>query len=206
MRCNRLASLVSRDRGQSLIETALLLPILLVLAFNAINFGYFIFVALNMAAAPRSGVQYSILGFATPRTLQLADPGPSGSPLAVSYLTYHDMRGVLWDYNTARVRVCTKTLGLAGGSGAVNCCQANSSGAACAPSGNSASLRCGTPALIMPCVDPEPNTFYLHVVDVTYQVTPLIPPFELPGPGNPIVLNLVPSLTFRRQVSMRAMD
>ena len=66
----------SRTQGQSLIETALLLPILLLLAFNAINFGYFFFVAVNLAAAPRTGVQLSIIGEATPVNIPLSPAGP----------------------------------------------------------------------------------------------------------------------------------
>ncbi len=44
---NRRATSFS-DRGQSMVETALILPILLLLAFNAINFGYFIFAAVKV--------------------------------------------------------------------------------------------------------------------------------------------------------------
>ena len=70
------------ERGQSMIETALLLPILLLIAFNAINFGYFFFVVLNLSSAPRSGVQYSILGFATPGQFSLPPAGPATTPPA----------------------------------------------------------------------------------------------------------------------------
>src|SRR5258708_34830608 len=49
--------------GQSLMETALILPFLMMLAFEAINFGYFFFTAVNIAASPRQGVEYSIQGF-----------------------------------------------------------------------------------------------------------------------------------------------
>ena len=52
-------------QGQGLIETAVLLPFLLVLTFNALNIGYFFFVYLNLATAPRQGAQYSILGSVT---------------------------------------------------------------------------------------------------------------------------------------------
>src|SRR5207244_13548584 len=44
------------ESAQSMTETALLLPILLVLALNTINFGYFFFVAVNLALAPRQGL------------------------------------------------------------------------------------------------------------------------------------------------------
>ena len=62
-----LYKLLNRDvRGQAMIETAIVLPILLALAFNVINFGYFLLMAVNLAAAPRSGALYSIIGAATP--------------------------------------------------------------------------------------------------------------------------------------------
>ncbi len=86
----------TRDsRGQSLVETALVVPLLLLIVLNAINFGYYYLVALNLSAAPRSGVLYSIVGFATPGTLTVPSAGPSGTNTSVSYLTYQDMTGAL---------------------------------------------------------------------------------------------------------------
>jgi Flp pilus assembly protein TadG len=67
-----------------MIETALLLPILLLLAFNAINFGHFFFVCVNLAAAPRTGVQYSVLGEATPVNIPYPPAGPASSHVSVS--------------------------------------------------------------------------------------------------------------------------
>src|SRR5580704_8085180 len=91
-----LALLRDSDRsssGQSLIETALLLPMLLMLLFNAVNFGYFFLIALNMAAAPRSGVAYSIQGYSSPSSGFLPSAGPSTTAATVSYLTYQDLTG-----------------------------------------------------------------------------------------------------------------
>ncbi|HEU4415685.1 MAG TPA: TadE family protein, partial [Candidatus Angelobacter sp.] len=53
------------DEGQSLLETAIAMPLLLGIAFNLINLGYFWFVVLSLAAAPRQGVQYSTQGGAS---------------------------------------------------------------------------------------------------------------------------------------------
>jgi hypothetical protein len=177
--------------GQSLLETALLLPILLLLVFNAINFGYFFFVAVNLAAAPRMGVQYSIVGAATPSQLELPPAGPPSSNTSVSYLTYQDIKGVLPGWANARVQVCSTTLGLSG--------TGSSQKANCAQYGS------GTETFT-PASDPEAPFFVLHRVDVVYEVDPLIPPFELPTPGGSIPLSLVPQLRFHRQVSMRAMQ
>src|SRR5437763_957909 len=51
-------SATRRDSGQSLIETAFTIPFLLLIALNAINFGYFFFTAINVAAAPREAVKF----------------------------------------------------------------------------------------------------------------------------------------------------
>jgi len=183
-----------------MIETALLLPILLLLAFNAINFGYFFFVAVNLAAAPRSGAQYSILGFSTPESLDIPPAGPSGSacPTAIAdpspyvcTLTYQDMGGVLHSYAAATVRVCNSKLGTSGtGSGRVANCATYGPGTVT-----------GGPA-----ADPEAPLFVLSRVDVVYNLTPIIPAFQLPTPAGPISLALIPALTVRRQVSMREMN
>ena len=191
MRRKNFLSFASWDRGESMIETALILPMLLLLAFNAINFGYFFFAAVNLAAAPRTGVEYSIVGFATPSQLQLPDAGPATTPLTVSFLTYEDMRGVLPSSANARVQVCTAKLGL-NGSGSTQ--KAN-----CAQYGS------GTETYT-PASDPEAPFFVLNRVDVVYQINPLIPAFQLPTPGGPISLSLLPSLRIHRSVSMRVMD
>jgi hypothetical protein len=186
----RLPRLRRSERGQSMIETALLLPILLLLAFNAINFGYFFFVAVNMAVAPRTGVQFSILGEQTPVNIPLPPVGPPSSQVSVSYLTYQDIRNVLPGSAGARVQVCSRTLGM-NGSGAslkANCVQYG-------PGSET----------YTPAADPEAPFFVLHRVDVVYTLQPLIAPFQLPTPAGPISLTLMPTLRFHRQVSMRAM-
>jgi hypothetical protein len=166
----------SGDSAQSLIETALVIPLFLLIVFNAVNFGYFFFVAINLASAPREGVTYSIQGSATPATPSI--PGPT----LVRDLTYADMVG-LESSSSAALQVCTMTQGLA------------------AP-GRSNCTTYGSGSFPTPDADPEPGAFALHRVDVTYTVTPLIPTgLRLFGvnltPG---------ALTFHRQVSMRAMN
>src|SRR5438046_4005292 len=108
------------DSGQSLIETAFTIPFLLLIALNAINFGYFFFTAINLAAAPRDAVEYSVQGFQTPGQLTLPAAGPAcaSDPTrsSVSTLTYDDVTGVLSNSsgstacpNIALVRVCTSS-------------------------------------------------------------------------------------------------
>ncbi len=155
-----------------------MVPLLLIVAFNAINFGYSFFVAINMAAAPRTGVEYSIQGFQTPSQPDL--PPPS----LVSTLTYGDMTGVLPNSGATPQQICTAFLGVTG-TGAnlkANCTTFNLGGGPAFPA--------------LPS-DPEAPRFVLHRVYVRYAPPPLIP-------GG--VFNVLPTLTFNRQVSMRAMN
>src|SRR5262245_19907247 len=50
------------ESGQSIIESAILVPFLIVLLFNAVNIGYYFTVALHLSTAPRQGAEYSIQG------------------------------------------------------------------------------------------------------------------------------------------------
>ncbi len=200
MRHASFRALHRRTQGQSILETALLMPVMLLIAFNAINFGYFFFVAVNLAAAPRAGAQYSILGFSTPESWALPPAGPSGSACPntvastdpyVCSLVYQDIAGVLANSTSATVRVCASTVGTSGtGASKISTCQTFGGGTI---SGS-------------PSPDPEAPLFNLARVDVQYNVSPIIPSFQLPTPAGPIALTVVPNLAFRRQISMREMN
>ncbi len=173
-----------RDRGQSLIETALLIPLLLILGFNAANFGYFFAVAVNLAAAPRNGAQYSIMGFQSYPQSSLPPPGPTSDTTSVGYTTLADITGALRGSSGSVIRVCTKASGTTGsGVNQKSVCTTYGTG----------------PALPAVDADPEAPYFVLNRVDIQYTVQPLIPAaiFGLP---------LTPSLSYHRQVSMRALD
>jgi Flp pilus assembly protein TadG len=185
--------------GQSLLETALILPLILLLVLNAINFGYFFIVALHLASAPREGVEYSIQGNLSPSTPSLPPAGPATTNSTVSYLTYQDMASLSGSgasSTTTTVRVCSMSI-LVGGSGVTNAGTANQT-ANCTtfPSGSTATFT-------GPDSDPESPLFVLQRVDVQYTVTPLISTMSLKVGGIDLGL-LTPSLTFHRQVSMRA--
>ena len=60
------------NRGQALIEYALLLPLLFLLVVNAVNFGGFFYGWITMANAARAGADYAILGGASVGDLQPA--------------------------------------------------------------------------------------------------------------------------------------
>jgi TadE-like protein len=163
--------------GQSIVETVLMMPVLLLFLLNAINFGYFFLTITNLAAAPRMGVEYSIMGGATPSAIELPATGPAANALSSSFLTYEDMRGALnAPTANASVQVCSPSAGI------VN------------PGTTTAKAACNSYAgtgvtFTFPAaqVDPELNAgntspaFVLHQVDVAYKFTPLIPgtPFNI---------------------------
>jgi len=182
--------------GQSLVETALLLPVLLTLVFNAVNFGYFFLVALNMAAAPRSGVAYSIQGSSSPTSGLLPSAGPSTTAATVSYLTYQDMTGAIYSPASTPVQVCSQAVGLTNTG-------ASTQAAKCTAFG-------GTYTFPAPVSDPESPAFVLNQVDVAYTFSPLIngAVFNLFVLAAPVCSSSSGSVncTFHRQVLMRAMN
>jgi hypothetical protein len=194
----KMPKFVRGSSGQALVETVLLMPLILLIVLNVINFGYFFFVALNLAANPRSGVEYSILGFSTPGSLTLPAAGPPNSTNTVSYLSQQDLTGAVNAPTGATIQVCSSTVGVnvSGTSQCVSC-----TGTTCGSAGT------GSPA---PAPDPEAPNFILNRVDVDYTFSPVIP-------GTPFGLALLPmsvcsssggtvTCTFHRQVSMRAMN
>ena len=54
--------------GQALIEFALIVPLVFLLAVNAVNFGSFIFTWITVANASRAGAQYMVMSSASPGT------------------------------------------------------------------------------------------------------------------------------------------
>jgi hypothetical protein len=74
----------SKSAGQALIETILMLPIIVTIVLNAINFGYFFLMALNITASARSTGLYSITGDETPAAIAVPPAGPSNAPGSVS--------------------------------------------------------------------------------------------------------------------------
>jgi Flp pilus assembly protein TadG len=202
------------SRGQSLIETALMMPIVLMLILNAINFGYYFFVTVNLTATARSAVTYAIEGSATPLAGAFPSSGPATNTTigraTVTYLAQQDMTGALWNPTAASVEVCSQanlsgTAGtqVSGGNTLTNCvtCSGTTCGAVNA-AGNAT-----------PHADPEnPSvvaagsaSFVLNRVTVAYSFPPLIPgrPFNIAL----LAANICNSstCTFIRTAEMRAM-
>jgi Flp pilus assembly protein TadG len=175
------------DRGQSLLETALTIPLLLAVAFNLINFAYFWFMVLTLAAAPRAGVQYSVQG----GTVSSTSSTPSTS--AVTTVVTDNITNAVKGATTANVavRVCSATAngGVNSTTGIANC-DTNTAGS----SFNFPKVDAAC------CADPEEPAFVLNRVDVGYNVTPIIS-----GPAFGLFLPSSDALAFQRHASMRSL-
>jgi Flp pilus assembly protein TadG len=194
---------VRDSQGQSLVETALMVPLMLIVVLNALNLGYFFFVTVNLAAATRTGAEYAMLGPGSPGTTNYP-PANTGS-MPVTALIYQDLTGAVWNAGNATIQVCSPSV-IVGGTGTsgtpvrTNCVKCTSS-ATC----SSATGTTGASATFVPSSDPE-AAFVLNRVDVQYSFPPLIP-------GSPFNLILIGNLyntgtgqyTFYRHIEMRAM-
>ena len=185
--------------GQALIETVLVIPLLIFLVLNAINFGYFFATALNLAAAPRTAGLYSIMGQSTPRSDALPPAGDDTNQSSVTYMTYQDMSGTFRNWSTAPIRVCSLSLGV------------NPSGEdTTAETVNCVSYNMAGPSFPTLESDPAAPVFKLNRIDIRYTFRPLIPGWIfslalLPAPicttgGGGV------TCTFHRQATMRAMN
>lgn len=90
----------NRERGQSLVEFALVFPLIMLLIVNAINFGSFLYAWITIANAARAGAEYSLMGGAMAS-------GPSTPTAAqVTALLTNDVLS-LPNRASLQVRVCT---------------------------------------------------------------------------------------------------
>ncbi len=173
---------IRNDGGQSLLETALFLPLLILLVVAAVDFGYFFIVAANLSSSARNAAEYSIQGYESPGQSSLPAAGPISSITSVAALAVSDLSSLASSSTTTTVQVCSKEIGVTSNNMTTLCDSYGPSGASYTP---------GT--------DPEAPTFLLNRVDVTYTVQP-------PIPLSFFSYSLVPSLKFHRQVSMRVLD
>jgi Flp pilus assembly protein TadG len=173
--------------GSSLIETALVMPILVLLLCFAIDIGYFFIVAANLVSSSRNAVLYSGQGFVSPGQTQLPSPGTAGSlsdTSGAAGLAGGDMSGLANMTTKTTVEVCSKQIGVTQTSnGYITNCSTFPSGT----------------LSYAPDQDPESNSGMLtQRVDVVYTVSPPIPvnffTFTMPG------------LTFHWAAEMRAVD
>ncbi len=186
----RKLSRIRDSRGQSLVETALMIPLLLVLILNAVNFGYFLLVTLNLTSAARNGIEYAIQGSSTVANTSL--PTASGSTATtVSSLISQELSS--FNSGTLAVQVCSLNLGSGSGSAPTSSCTTS-------PTGSGAQFSA-------PDSDPESASgFALNRIDVSYTFNTLIPTaaFNLVVGSFP-TCKVNGSCTFTRHAEMRAM-
>ncbi len=147
---------MSASSGQSLIEFALILPLIVLLVVNVVNFGSFLYTWITVSNAARAGAQYMILAGASLGTPREATANQ------ITSLVQADLAS-LTNAAAATVTVCTNNNGtfepISGGTGG-----------GCSTSCNGAV-----------CTDPEGGTYVLATVDVTYNWTPPISGWEFPA-------------------------
>lgn len=207
------------SRGQSLVETALMLPVLVLLVLNVVNLGYFFLVIVNLTGAARTATLYAIEGGATPAGGVLPTAGgstPTTSISSVTYLAYQDLTGALWNPTGVTVQVCSQSnldssnKGVNTDTGSVQRpnCETCTSGSGCTAAGD------GTP---VPDPDPEANSasctapgcsgiFLLNQVRITYQFNTLIPGTIFNIPLQASAMCNSGTCTFTRTAEMRAMN
>jgi Flp pilus assembly protein TadG len=142
------------EEGQSLIEVALMIPILTVLICYAVDFGFFFLVATSLNSAARNAIEYSIQGTSSPA--QAAEPAATViSNLAIAAI---GLSGA--STSTVSVQVCSSAVGVNSSNNTTQCTT---------PSTGAGAVS-GTPD-----VDPESPRFQLNRVDVVYTFTPPVP-------------------------------
>src|ERR1019366_6105888 len=155
--------------GQALIETTLLVTfVILPIVLNAINFGYYFLMALDITSSSRSSGLYSIMGNASTVARALPLAGPYNTDTSVSYIAYQDLTGAVYSPSTSNtgVQVCSPSLGVLN-AGTVN--------------QKSACATFGIGGFSAADADPElnngntPPAFLWTRVDVAYQFSPPIP-------------------------------
>jgi hypothetical protein len=201
---------VSNSRGQSLVEAALILPVLLLLVCNVVNLGYFFLIVVNLTGAARSSTLYSIEGSYSPYALQEPPSGTASSTITttsgtVTYAAFQDLTGAVWNPTGATVQVCTQMninsttgsgVNTQGGQQLANCESCTSSGCSASNSYQ------GNPA---PRADPEQPNFVLNEIDIQYSFNTLIPGtiFNLPLNASPFCNG--GTCSFTRSARMRSM-
>jgi len=179
-----------------------MLPLLVMVVLNVVNFGYFFLVLVNLTGAARTATLYAIEGSATPFGAELPNSGP-GNTQSVTYLAFQDMTGALWNPTGASVQVCSP-ININAGSG-VNNAGTASQRANCEACTNTSCGAAGGGSPI-PDADPGAPGFILNQVRITYTFRTLIPGTIFNIPLRAAALCQSGSCTFTRQAEMRSMN
>ena len=170
----QIVSRLRDRRGQALVEFLFILPLVLLLILNLVNFGGFFYAWITVANAARAGANYAIEGASSAA-------GPSGlSTPTVAQIT-------------AVVQNDTNSLPNSGSLSVVACQNKNGTSSVF---GGTASCPSSTP----PDTDPEGTAYTLVSVDVTYTYVPFIRGFTFPNLG---VYLTIPPTTIKQRAEMR---
>jgi Flp pilus assembly protein TadG len=96
--------------GQALVEFALMVPLVFLLAVNAVNFGSFIFAWITVANASRAGAQYMVISSASPGSQSpatLAQITTLVTNDATSLMNKSSLVVAICTNNTAAANACT---------------------------------------------------------------------------------------------------
>ena len=168
---DRFFQRLRRNQGQALIEYLLVLPMVLLLLVNVVNFGGFFYAFITVANAARAAGDYAIMGGATVASAHIAQASASQITTLI----------------TTEIASLPNNPSLS-----VNICQ-NNSGTITALSGTCSSISS----------DPEPASYILTSIDVTYTYVPFIPLFSFP---NLHINATLPATTIHRRAVMRVMQ
>lgn len=181
-----LRHLWKRQQGQSAIEMALIVPLIMLLVFGAVDFGYYFIVAAGLTSSARNATEYAIQGFSSPSssysspTMPTPPPaGPISTVNSVAALAIADLQSFALSSTQTTVQVCSSTVS---SKGTVACQTWGATGKSWTPH-----------------VDPEPTKFQLYRVDILYHISP-------PLPITFLGYNLVPTYDFHRMAEMRGMN
>ena len=171
-----------RDRGgQTLIEFALVIPLLFLLILNVVNFGALFYAWITVSHATRSAAQFMVTGPA--------------------YLGYGSAEGLPELATVAQIQALLTDCSPVDGDGNPRppgdmCTLPNRPSITVAACSNNNSSGVPTPQAPETCLppndpatpgavftDPEPATSVIASVEVTYQYCPLIPFWEYPALG-----------------------
>jgi Flp pilus assembly protein TadG len=140
--------------GQALIEFALVLPLLMLLVLNVVNFGAMLYAMVTVANAARAGAQYTIMGGS------YAHRGSRASFATVAARVYEDVSTLSDSSSKTVVKVCYNN------NGTYSCWNCTNS------------TTCGSSTSGTSPNDPENTgavaTFLVGSVDVTYSYTPFV--------------------------------
>jgi Flp pilus assembly protein TadG len=162
--------------GNSLVEFALILPLILLLVVNVVNFGAFIYAWITVANAARSASDYMVLGSSS-----INAPVSVDTTNIQNLIKQHDVLALL---NPNNVTVTTCTDNFSGGTDVYRTTVVDTS----------TNDDCTTGVTH----DPENGLFILATVDVTYAFTPPVSALSFPKLG--IFLTLPPTTIHRKSV------